>query len=101
MHRDRHGVAPSVVGPANFVKTSDGGYVTGYEFGALVHDGASQVMGPVGGVVMRPDAGVNLRNDDLCVGCAKLIDFLGEQRGGVNAMRADFDFLCAVARNQL
>src|SRR5277367_1220381 len=65
----------------------------------LVHDGASQVMGPVGGVVVGPDAGVNLGDDDLRVGSAELVDFLGEQGGRVNAVGADFDFLGAVARD--
>src|SRR5271169_1509010 len=58
-------------------------------------------MGPVGGVVVGPDAGVNLGDDDLRVGSAELVDFLGEQGCGVDAMGADFDFLGAVARDQL
>src|SRR5271154_2286122 len=67
----------------------------------LIHDGAGEVMGPVGGVVVGPDAGVNLGDDDLRVGSAELVDFFGEQGGRVNAVGADFDFLGAVAGDQL
>src|ERR1700684_3364794 len=47
----------------------------------LIHDGASQVMGPVGGVVVGPDAGVDLGDDDLGVWGAELVDFFCEQGG--------------------
>ena len=67
----------------------------------LVHDGAGQVVGPVGGVVVGPDAGVYLGDDDLVVGRAELVDFFREQGGRVDAVGADFDFLGAVARDQL
>ena len=64
---------------------------------ALIHDGAGQVVGPVGGVVVGPDAGVDLGDDDLGVGGAEFVDFFCEQCGGVDAVGADFDFLGAVA----
>ena len=59
------------------------------------------MVGPIGGVVVRPDAGVYLGDDDLVVGRAELVDLFGQQCGGVDAVGADFDFLGAVARDQL
>ena len=67
----------------------------------LVHDGAGQMVRPVGGVVVGPDAGIYLGDDDLVVRRPEFVDLLGEQGSGVDAMRADFDFLGAVARNHL
>ena len=66
---------------------------------ALIHYGVGEVVGPVGGVVVGPDAGIYLGDDNLGVGGAEFVDFLGEQRCGVNAVGAEFDFLGAVARD--
>src|SRR5580698_9112014 len=67
----------------------------------LVHDGASQVMGPVGSVVVGPDTSVDLGNDDLGVWGAEFVDFFCEQSGRVDAVGANFDFLRAVAGDHL
>ena len=50
---------------------------------------------------MGPEAGVDLGDDDLLVFGAEIVDLFGEQRGGVDAMRADLDFARAVGRDHL
>src|SRR6185503_19814075 len=66
-----------------------------------VHDGSSKMMRPPGGVIVRPQAGVDLRDDDLLVLGAEVINLFAEQRGGVDAVGPDFNFLPAVAGNHL
>ena len=54
--------------------------------GSLVHDRLGQMMWPRRGVIVGPEAGVDLGNDDLLVFWANIIDFFAEQRGGVDAV---------------
>src|ERR1700758_2549244 len=65
----------------------------------LIHDGFCEVMRPSSGVVMRPEARIDLRNDHLRVGRAKLVDFLAKQRGGIDAVGTNFDFPARIARD--
>ena len=54
------------------------------------------MMRPPRGVIVRPQAGVDLRDDDLPFFRANVIHLFAEQRGGVNTMGPDFNFLPAV-----
>ena len=51
-----------------------------------VHDGPGQMMGPPGHVVVRPQARIDLRNDDLLVPGPNGIDLFAEQRRRVDAV---------------
>src|SRR5450432_3494106 len=66
-----------------------------------VHDRFGQMMRPPGGVIVGPQARVDLRNDDLLVLRANFVDLVTQQCRGVDAVDADFNFLAAVARNHL
>ena len=66
-----------------------------------VHDRFGQMMRPPGGVIVGPQAGVDLRNDDLLVLRTNMVDLFAEQGGGVDAVGPYFNFLSAVARNHL
>src|ERR1700690_546942 len=59
------------------------------------------MMRPPGGVIVGPEARVDLRNDDLLVLRANFVDLVAQQRGGVDAVDTDFNFLATVARNHL
>ena len=59
------------------------------------------MMRPPRGVIVGPQAGVDLRNDDLLVFGTNIVDLFAEQRSGVDAVRPDFNFLLAVARDHL
>src|ERR1700740_966921 len=65
-----------------------------------VHDRLRQVMRPRGSVIRKPKPRIDLRDQNLVFRRALLVDLLAQQRGRVNAVRTDFHFPCAVARNQ-
>ena len=50
---------------------------------------------------MRPEARINLRNDDLPVGGAPVIDLFAKKSRGVQAVGADFDLPAGIARDEL
>ena len=58
-------------------------------------------MWPPRGVVVGPQAGVDLGNDDLLIFGAEFVDLFAEQGGRVDTVRPDFNFLAAVARDHL
>src|SRR6185437_5031229 len=66
-----------------------------------VHDSPGQVMRPGCGVIMRPQTGVNLRNNHLLLRRTQLVDFISQQGSCVQTMGANFDLLAAVPWNQL
>ncbi len=66
-----------------------------------VHDRFGQMMRPPGGVIVGPQTGVDLGNDDLLLLRANIVDLFAEQSGGVDAVRPDLNFLLAIARNHL
>src|SRR5213082_318033 len=65
-----------------------------------IHDGASEMVRPECRVVVRPQASVNLRDNHLHVGWTPFVDLFPQQRRGIERVRADFDFLGAVAWDQ-
>jgi len=52
-------------------------------------------------VIVRPEPRIKLRDDDLLVGSPDLVDFFRQQRCGIEAVSADFNFLRRIARDQL
>ena len=66
---------------------------------ASVHNGAGKMMRPGRGVIVRPQARIDLRNDHLLVRRTQLVDLIRQQSGGVQAMGTNVDFLPAVPGN--
>src|SRR5713101_4831688 len=50
----------------------------GSPLNSLIHDRGCEVVGPSRGVVVAPEAGIDLRDDDLPIRGAELVNFLGK-----------------------
>ena len=59
------------------------------------------MMRPPRRVIVGPQAGVDLRNNNLLVFRAQVVDLFAKQCGGIDAMCPNLNFLVAVARNHL
>src|SRR5713226_7287765 len=51
---------------------------SGSPFNSLIHDRGCEVVGPSRGVVVAPEAGIDLGDDDLPIRGAELVNFLGK-----------------------